>query len=430
MLSANLTLLLFTGSFPYKKAEEDTFLNPELKHLSSIFSRVIIIPADKEGDRAVIPEEMAVEESFAKAVESKTKIRKVGRFLIATSSPLLYREIVRRPSLLRHPRAIRRMISYSATALLSRKWICSFIEKEKLDLRRTVIYTYWFDGITMGIGLAKSRYPDLKVLSRAHGCDVYFERHSPPYIPFRHDAIKTVDYLFFTSKAARSYTLKRFPDFERKYYTAYLGVEDPGFIAKGSGSGCFRVVSCSFLLPVKRLELLIKGLTCLGKTRKDQAFEWNHIGAGPLEDRLKDLAAAILPRNVKFTFEGYLPIPKILEFYQDNRIDIFINVSSSEGLPVSIMEAQSCGIPVIATAVGGNPEIVNTENGILISANPSPEEICDAIEALLVDPSARQGKARASRLNWEKRFSAETNYSEFSRFLVQPRLDNDCAQPE
>ncbi len=409
------TLLLFTGSFPYKEAAEDTFLNPEIKQLSSTFHRIIIIPASLEGDRENIPQEIRVEESFSKCIQSKSLLKRAVKFFIAIGSPLFYEEIFRRPSLLRYPQAIRRLITFTAIALLSKKWVRTFIAKENFNLRRTLFYTYWFDGITMGIGLAKSRSPNIKVLSRAHGYDVYFERYTPPYIPFRHEALKTLDYLFFTSEAARDYTLKKFPEFKSKYCTAFLGVEDPGFITRGSEEGILRILSCSFILPVKRLDLLIRGLSHLGKKRKNQAFEWHHIGDGPLENQVKDLAAAILPRNVTYNFTGYLPIHKIMEFYKNNRIDLFINVSQSEGLPVSIMEAQSCGMPVIATAVGGNPEIVDMENGILLDANPSPEEISEAMEALLLDPVARQEKARLSRLNWGGKFSTASNFYHFAK---------------
>ena len=63
-------------------------------------------------------------------------------------------------------------------------------------------------------------------------------------------------------------------------------------------------------------------------------------------------------------------------------IDIFINVSSSEGLPVAIMEAISFDIPIIATNVGGTSEIVTPETGILIAPDSAPELIAARIREL------------------------------------------------
>jgi glycosyltransferase involved in cell wall biosynthesis len=98
---------------------------------------------------------------------------------------------------------------------------------------------------------------------------------------------------------------------------------------------------------------------------------------------MKELADELLPKNILYNFLGFLPTNEVYLYYKNKPIDVFLNVSASEGLPVSIMEAQSCGIPVIATAVGGTPEIVNEKVGILLSPNPTPEEIGSTIEYLI-----------------------------------------------
>ncbi|MGZ5247769.1 MAG: glycosyltransferase, partial [Flavitalea sp.] len=61
------------------------------------------------------------------------------------------------------------------------------------------------------------------------------------------------------------------------------------------------------------------------------------------------------------------------------RFDLFLNVSESEGVPVSIMEAMSAGLPVIATNVGGTREIVDGSNGVLVNKNISALELSDLL---------------------------------------------------
>lgn len=88
----------------------------------------------------------------------------------------------------------------------------------------------------------------------------------------------------------------------------------------------------------------------------------------------------------------------------------FLNVSSSEGVPVSIMEAISFNIPVVATNVGGTSEIVTDETGILLSSDPTAEEILNAlysIESINVQP----------REFWKQKYNADTNYKEFVKVL-------------
>ena len=83
-------------------------------------------------------------------------------------------------------------------------------------------------------------------------------------------------------------------------------------------------------------------------------------------------------------------------------VDLFLNVSEYEGVPVSVMEAQSFGIPVIATAVGGTPEIVNEENGFLLPENPSQDEIASAIYDVVTNKEKWEKKRMLSRKNWEE----------------------------
>ena len=82
------------------------------------------------------------------------------------------------------------------------------------------------------------------------------------------------------------------------------------------------------------------------------------------------------------------------------------------------MEAQSFGIPVIATTVGGTPEIVNNENGLLLAANPGAEEIADAFYEVYSNKEIWVKKRELSHKNWEENFNAAKNYKAFSHELL------------
>jgi glycosyltransferase involved in cell wall biosynthesis len=82
------------------------------------------------------------------------------------------------------------------------------------------------------------------------------------------------------------------------------------------------------------------------------------------------------------------------------------------------MEAQSFGIPVIATNVGGTSEIVNEENGLLLASEPTPGEIASAIHDVLINKDKWDKKRILSRRNWEEKFNAETNYRIFANELL------------
>ena len=120
--------------------------------------------------------------------------------------------------------------------------------------------------------------------------------------------------------------------------------------------------------------------------------------------------ASNLPSNIKFEFKGFVPNLEVLEYYGNNSIDLFINVSESEGIPVSIMEAISYGIPILATDVGGTSEIVTPQTGILIPKDFKPKGSALIINKLINKEIIFSRKE--IRLFWEKHYNAKKNYQE------------------
>ena len=127
------------------------------------------------------------------------------------------------------------------------------------------------------------------------------------------------------------------------------------------------LVSCSELVPVKRVHLIIDILRHI-----ETPLRWVHFGDGRLMPELKTRVKE-LPDNINYELRGYVPNQGVLEFYQKNEVDLFVNVSESEGIPVSIMEAISFGIPILATDVGGVHEIVTDKTGVLVDKTFKPK---------------------------------------------------------
>jgi glycosyltransferase involved in cell wall biosynthesis len=175
------------------------------------------------------------------------------------------------------------------------------------------------------------------------------------------------------------------------------------------------------MVPVKRVDLILRGIDHVARLRPDVHFVWHHFGGGELKRSIELQAQATLPPNVTATFPGYPGLSELMNFYRTQPVDVFMNASISEGTPVAMMEAVSCGIPVVATAVGGNPEIVSDENGALLGPNPSPEEIAAALLELLDRPDMATTKRRGSRRVWEAKYDAATSYAGFAARLKDLR---------
>ena len=94
-------------------------------------------------------------------------------------------------------------------------------------------------------------------------------------------------------------------------------------------------------------------------------LEWTLIGDGPQINYIKN-KIKFLPKMLKVNLLGNLENSIVLDYLSKNYIDALINVSESEGLPFTMMEAISFGIPIIGTNVGGVKEIINNYTGILL----------------------------------------------------------------
>ena len=416
-----MILFLFTASYPYDGGAEQTFLNTEIQHLRNTFDRVVLVPRKRSGSLLSLAESIEVDETYSASLDGVNLITLATNVLF---SKLIYSDVLARPALLLYPQAIKRLISFAVGAQLTRNWVQNWITKNNVGPAECIFYTYWFDQAALGIGLAKQKYPQLRLVSRAHGYDLYEEYYyKPPYWPSRPLALSLVDRLFPDSEAGLRYLKERYPDHATRYETALLGVTDPGFLNRPPANGVFCIVSCSMLEPVKRVDLILAGIKTAALQRPHQRFEWHHIGNGARRAELQEITEEQFPPNAKGYLPGYTGKEALMSFYRDQPADVFINASETEGTPVAVMEAVSCGIPVIATSVGGNKEIVGNDNGVVLDENPTPQQIADAIFQLMDRPQEAQRKREASRQVWLERYNADTNYSEFAERLKSIRQE-------
>lgn len=412
-----MILLLFTASYPFTSGAEQTFLEDEINYLNKVFDRVILVPRDCTGERLSLPDGVEVDESYSHFLA----LNSIKTPLFALFSKYFFADIFSRPSILFHGVAIQRLVKFIGKAHITRQWVEHWFRNSDVHPRDCMFYTYWFDDSAMGIGLAKKKLTDIRVVTRAHGYDLYEERYDFPYWPCRSTALSLMDRVFSASDAGLRYLQIRYPQFKERYQTALLGVMPSGFLSQPSQDGKLRIVSCSRLVPVKRVGLLLEAVSAAARIRPDFRFIWHHIGNGDTREALQEHANKTFPENASAIFSNYIDRQSLFEFYRQTPVDVFVNVSESEGTPVTAMEAISCGIPVLATSVGGNVEIATKQNGWLLSPNPTPEEIAAALIDIHDNVVGTQEKRKGSFEVWQEKYNAERNFQEFAVLLRQVR---------
>lgn len=277
-----------------------------------------------------------------------------------------------------------------------------------------VLYSYWATEASFAERLIKIR-KGYKSITRAHGTDVYDGQCTYGTIPGQREAFGGIDKVYVCSKDGRDYLQEKYPESRDKITYSYLGTRDYGFKAGDNRVEEFIIVSCSRLVPVKRLHLLADAL----KAITDIKIHWIHIGDGAEREKVEAIVRT-LPCNVRVTLMGNMPHNDVMEYYRNQNVNLFINVSESEGLPVSIMEVVSFGIPVIATDVGGTGEVVDVSIGDLIPKDFAEEELVALIRKYAeMDTSSYQQMRNRTRQFWEKNYSAANNYRKFYQEITQ-----------
>jgi glycosyltransferase involved in cell wall biosynthesis len=166
-----------------------------------------------------------------------------------------------------------------------------------------------------------------------------------------------------------------------------------------------RIALQPHLLSVRNLE------THYGVDQTLRAFAlvkatWSHAtltiaGYGSQESTLKDLAASLALRDVRFV--GRIEPSRLPRLYDE--ADVFVNASTIDNQPVSILEALACGLPVVSTPIGDIPAMLcHGEAGQLVPPG-DPAAIAAAIDALLTNPPlarrlTRAGREEVERYNW------------------------------
>jgi glycosyltransferase involved in cell wall biosynthesis len=161
------------------------------------------------------------------------------------------------------------------------------------------------------------------------------------------------------------------------------------------------------LVKRKGVEYLIKAIQYLEPRIPTELMI---VGDGPERKNLEMLVNNSNLRNV--TFHGFIPQNKLKAFYQSASVFVLPAITDpsgdTEGLGVVMLEAMSCGIPVIASRVGGIPDIINDGNTGLLVEERDCSKLAEAIERVLTDSELRTHLIKnASRVvqtefNWEQ----------------------------
>lgn len=405
-------LVLLTDCYPVSAGE--FFLEDEMRIIAAAFDEVHVVIKEQPGDGFpfFIPENLQVH-TFSHHLSASEKLK--GIFSVTKS---FFRSEIRSAFKNRSMKERVAVFKVMLIELLHAKQIVRKLEAlhhERLKNTANYYYSYWHSRNALALALLPNHHNTQKRVSRAHGWDVYAERHDPKYLPFKQLIVSRLDQTLTISDSGKQEFLNTLgQELGSKVSVSRLGkINHRQALLQKQNEG-FLFCSCSNLIPLKRVHLVI----ALLKALQLDNVRWVHYGDGLLMNEMKKLAQEEIP-DIHVEFRGNRPNAEILDFYAQHYVDLFINFSEYEGIPVSIMEALSAGIPVLATNVGGTSEIMAPEHGLLVEKDFELQEVKNAVSQFLSLPADRQEEYRRNAyLFWQENYSAEKNYSLFLQQLL------------
>ncbi len=293
------------------------------------------------------------------------------------------------------------------------------LEKEAKKIIRNnpnsewVVESYWLSGSALAAARLREKYKNVYAFSRAHSSEIDFVRNPPCVCQYKKYIYENLDNILFISQWGKDNFEKTImpkhglTDFS-KNRVARLGVDKKyDALNVPSSDGVFRILSCSRAVKLKRMDMIAEALS---KREFKRPICWTHIGDGPELPAIKKLMSDSCP-NVEFNALGSMANSEVHRYLSEHPVDLFVNASVFEGLPVSIMEAAAYGIPVLATSAGATSEIVDLNNGLLVQNTISSDEFAGAIESFVnCDFERLQALRHGSYETWKEKYNKKENY--------------------
>ena len=396
-------LSIISETFPFGGGEQ--FFLLEIQEIAKHFDRIEIFPIIKgEKPQRSLPANVSV--NFA--LTDKSQKIKFNHLLSALGliCRIMWQEFWQS--------------SKKMTILKRSKFLIRSIIKNKLASETFVkeidanydnfFYSFWMNDGALMLAILKDTKKIDEFCFRVNGYDIFDERHLGNYNPFQLFNFKNVKRVFVVSSPAFNY-LKAKKIFPHKLELAHYGFQDNGLSNFIKSDTC-SIVSCGGLIPLKQVSKIVAAIKLL-------PFQtvWRHFGDGPLKEVIQKECDQ-LPPHIQAHLMGNLPNIEIIEFYQKHSIDLFIHTSETEGLGMSIIEAQGFGIPAVVLGVGGVVDIVNEQTGIVLSPEANSQAITDAIRTIFeANKFGLKERENIQKLTLEK-FHATKNYSKLVQSIT------------
>ncbi len=208
---------------------------------------------------------------------------------------------------------------------------------------------------------------------------------------------------------------------EDRVQVIHNGIEIPEGESFREGGDTLVIGSAGRFYPVKDFPLMVR--VAQEVARRDPGIRFEVAGEGPGRREIRELIRKCgLER--RFTLRGFLE--ETPAFYRG--LDLYLNTSLHEGVPLSVLEAMSHGVPVVAPAVGGLAEIIQDGVQGYLIGDRDAERFAEKCIVLCRDRLLRKRMGSAARARVRESFSTGSMAGQY-RQLYRDALAEGCGVP-
>lgn len=416
-------IIVFTYKYPYEPPTEQ-FLDTEIPYIQKNECDIYFVPTCRKLNKNIrYPNQYCTVEIGRKGKLIEAALGISGLWKVRKD---LFNDIKASMQLDKKRRGaqIKYIVGYYLQSLAYYCELKNQMPKELLQCySKVILYSYWLGSIAIAAGLYKQHLENTKkfdkviAISRAHGQgDLYLQNCTEQLRPLVKLQNQVLNKVFAVSEAGKEYLKVQGV---KGIQVSRLGVSNDlipkiEYLQKPIIPV---IVSCSTINSNKRVDFIAKAISML----QERPVRWIHYGEGEELESLKRFCNENISGEITWELRGKIENKSLLEEYAKLEPIVFINASLVEGIPVSIMEAQSMAIPCIATDVGATHEIVeNGVNGYLFAPDDPPEVLAAHLRKVL-DADIKQLNLwrYAAFSSWQCNYSANNNYSDFAMSILK-----------
>lgn len=411
-------LAIILKDYPYKRGEP--YFHRELQTLSQHFTEIVLFSRHncEEGEtfHFQVPEGVKVVNIGVRQTW-RSKLQTVVTAVLQDGFKHVFDDI-RNGQTPVNLLTLKTALAYDDMATLHGKAIEAELLRSGNTTDDFIWYSYWCDEAAYLIAQWRAAKKISLALSRTHSFDIYISRHPFSYLPYRQFIANNLTIILCVSNHGVKFLQNRHSDVWHNFELSYLGVEDISRISMDERKP-LKILSLSNIVPIKNLEAIIQALS----EWNSHPIHWHHMGGGRMDEyelgiiRLANEKLGI-KGNIEFTFHGFIPPSMVLGKIGELKPHVLVNSSHFEGIPVSMMEVASLGIPIIGPHICGVPEIVMREENGFTFHPIDAEHLLECIKrfADLSDDEFEEMCRKSHEIQRQK-FSASGNYKALAEFI-------------